>query len=136
MEAQKPAKGIMEQTGGKDWKMYRVPCSCGCDNQIDFMVEIDDYNISANFYAETKTAWWRSRFNTSVDDLWLVYVAKDFANDLINRFAVAWNAIIHGYVKTEVTVLLSEQQCINFAETLKTAVEELKAVRDKNNEPD
>lgn len=137
MEAQKPAKGILEQTGGKDWKMYRVPCSCGCDNQIDLMVEVDDYNVSANFYAETKTPYWRRRFETSsVDDQWLVYVVKEFANDWLNRFEIVWEALTKGYVKTEVTVMLSDQQCINFAETLKTAVEDLKKYRDPNNESD
>jgi hypothetical protein len=136
MEAQKPAKGIMEQTGGKDWKFYRVPCSCGCDNQIDLMVEVDDYNVSANFYAETKTAWWKRRFDTDGDDNWLVYVVKEFINDWINRFSVAWTALTKGYVKTEVTVMLSDQQCINFAETLKTAVADLQKLRDPKNESD
>lgn len=136
MDAQAPAKGIMEQTGGKDWKMYRVPCSCGCDNQIDLMVEVDDYNVSANFYAMTKTTWWKRRFDTDVDDQWLVYAVKEFANDWLNRFSVAWTALTQGYVKTEVTVMLSDQQCINFAETLKTAVAELQKIRDPNNGPE
>lgn len=122
MEAQTPAEGIVKMKERTDSKWYKVPCKCGCDNDVSFIVQVDDFNITADFYCTTKTNYWRERFDLNYSGNWLVLNVKLFLNDWYNRLAVAWQAIVQGYVQTDASVILSPQQCLNFSETLKTAI--------------
>lgn len=126
MEAQKPAEGVLLQRDFGDAMYYRIPCECGCDAEITMSIEVDEDNITAHVYSKTETNYWRNRFSYDYKDgTWLEFVIKDFLNGVYNRVAVAWTALVKGYVTTESYAILTEQQTINFAATLNTAVEEL-----------
>lgn len=131
MEAQTPAQGILAMKSFPDAKYYKVPCECGCDAEITFSVEIDEYVISTHIYAQTKTAYWRTTFPLTYTESWLVYALKDFANSWISRIAVCWTALTKGYVETESYVLLTKQQTLNFSDTLKVAIDELEKNQSK-----
>ncbi len=123
-QPQVPAEGILTQHVHDEWRYYKVPCSCGCDAEITFSIEIDEDNIVAHFYSQTKTNYWRDRLQYDyLNDCWLLYVFKSNFNDWYNRLAICWKALVHGYIETETWVMLSEQQTINFAEALKVGTE-------------
>lgn len=128
MEAQKPAEGIVQMKEWPDMKMYKVPCECGCDNSVDFSVEIDEFNITANMSMNTKTKYWRNRLYIDYNENWLVLNLKQTFNDWYNRLDICWKALTKGYIETSADVILSPQQAYNFSETLKTAIAEYEAV--------
>ena len=123
-EPQKPAEGISKERDWPDMKSYTIPCSCGCDNDVTMIVDVDDFSITTNFYSTTKTKYWYRRLDVDYNESWLVLNFKLFFNDWYNRIDVAWKALTKGYVETQSDVILSPQQAINFAETLKTAVQD------------
>jgi len=129
LEPQEPAEGISLVKKYDTWRWYRIPCECGCDEKIDFSVEIEDPEygaITAHVSSEVSTPYWRRTFDITYQEPWLVYVLKDKANGLINRFKICWEAITKGQVKMESYVLMSEQQAINLANTLTKAVDEMR----------
>lgn len=121
---QTPAEGISQQKEWTDMKSYKIPCSCSCDNDVTMMIEVNDFNIVTNFYATTKTKYWYRRLDIDYNENWLLLNFKLLFNDWYNRFDVAWKALTKGYVETQSDVILSPQQAVNFAETLKTAVKD------------
>jgi hypothetical protein len=128
---QEPAMGIYKQNDWGNSKWYGIPCSCGCDNNVQLSIEADDGNVTAHFFATTKTDYWRTKVKVTYDESWLVLNAKLFINDWYNRFAIIWTALTKGYCQTEVYVLMNEQQTINFAHTLINATADMKAFRDE-----
>jgi hypothetical protein len=130
-QPQVPAEGILKLKDHNEFKYFKVPCECGCDSEITFSIEVDEDNITAHFYSQTKTNYWRDRFPYDYpNDIWLLYVFKQFANDWYNRLAIVWNALFKGYVETESWVLLTEQQTVNLAEALKGGAEEFHIKRE------
>jgi len=121
---QKPAIGISEQRVDDDFKSYKIPCSCGCDNNVDFFIEVDEYSISATVCSTTKTNYWRERVAVKYTEHWIILNSKLLFNDVYNRLAICGQALFKGYIQTESCVILSEQQALNFAETIKSAAAE------------
>ena len=135
METQKPAKGILLQADFSDSKHFRVPCECGCESEISFSIDVDDYVITGHFYSTTKTNNWRARWEAKYfDDHFILYAIKEFANNWYNRLAVCWGALVHGKVTTESYTLMSRQQVLNFSQTLLDTVEEFDKRQDKIHE--
>lgn len=125
---QVPAEGITKLKGWPDAKYYQVPCQCGCDNEISFFVEIDEFNISATFCSKTKTKYWYNRLNIDYNEPWLLLNFKVLFNDWYNRLDICWRALTKGYVETESCVILTPQQCVNFSATLNTAVADFEVI--------
>lgn len=125
---QSPAEGISKQKDFPDSKFYRVDCECGCDNNIDFFVEIDEFNVSTTFCSKTKTKYWYQTFHISYSEPWLLLNLKQLANDVINRCTIAWRGLVHGYMETESCVILSPQQCVNFVATLNEVNEQFEVL--------
>jgi len=123
-KAQEPAEGVVKMKEWPDMKYYKVPCECGCDNSVDFSVEIDEFNITANMSMNTKTKYWRNRLYIDYNENWLVLNLKQTFNDWYNRLDICWKALTKGYIETSADVILSPQQAYNFSETLKTAISE------------
>jgi hypothetical protein len=99
MKPQKPAQGILIQRDWGDTKMYHIPCECcGSDCQHEVMVEADDYGVTVTTYTTQKTKWWS-----------------------MNRWQVIWELLTKGYVEYEASILMNEQQTLNYAEALKSA---------------
>lgn len=125
IEPQTPARGILLMNEYDKFKMYRVPCSCGCGSDITFDVEVDnDGSITAHLYSKTTTDYWYQYLHIDYTESWIVINLKTMVNDWLSRGRVIWNALFRGYVETETYVILDQQQSINFADALNKAVSE------------
>lgn len=138
MNAQTPAEGIMKVGEYGDAKFYKVACQCGSpDHDIDFEVEAEDPNVNVNIYVKVKTDHWteavKKRYD--IDNPYLQeldWTVKDIINGFVTRLKLTWQVWTQGYLKNEVTVVMTEQQALNYAETLKSAVNDVKSFKEKN----
>lgn len=100
MKAQTPAEGILLHKDWGDAKSYTVQCECcGSDCEHNVWVEAEDAGITVTTYTKQKSKWW-----------------------LMNRWQKMWTLLTKGYVEYEASIIMSQQQAINYAETLKSAV--------------
>ena len=107
MKSQIPAEGILKQHDWGDSKVYQVICDCGQpDHTHTVWVEADDCNVSVIIYANVKTKWWS-----------------------VNRFKQIWTLITKGYLEYETVLTMSNQQVLNYAETLKKAMKDVEEFR-------
>lgn len=132
MKAQTPAQGIMMTNDFGDSKFYKVVCGCGqADHDVDFEVEACDTGINVNTYVTTKTDYWSETVNKryDIDNIWLQewdWFWKDLVNGFVTRVKLTWTLWTHGYIKTETTIAMSEQQALNYAEIIKSAIQDVK----------
>jgi hypothetical protein len=104
MEKQTPAEGILKRNDWGDCKSYNVACSCcGSDCEHNVWIEVDDTGVCVTTYTKQKTNWWSS-----------------------NRFKIIWTLLTKGYVEYEASIIMTDQQAFNYAETLKSAIEDVK----------
>lgn len=129
---QQPAEGILKTRDYGNSKWYKVVCGCGIpDHDINFEVESDVVGVNVNTYVTVKTDYWDETFTQrhDIDNPWLAsldYFWKDIANGFIRRVKWTWRIWTKGYIKTESTIAMTEQQALNYAETLKQAVKDVK----------
>jgi len=100
MIPQQPAEGILVQHNWADCHIYTVACQCGssdCNHSI--WVEAEDTGVIVTTFTEQKTNFWS-----------------------MTRWHHIWRLLTQGYVKYEATIVMTEQQTLNYAETLKTAM--------------
>lgn len=134
-----PADGIMKTHDFPDAKYYRVDCSCGNpDDEIAFSVENDDGEIVVLTYITQKTDWWADPANQNKSYNYnnefvfqLNYIVRGWMNGLIHRIKWTWRLWIDGYLKYSSTTIMTEQQALNYAEALRSAISDLQ----KTNEP-
>jgi len=110
MKPQKPAEGILLHKEYGDAKHYTVPCECcgpNCEHNV--WVEADDTGVSVTTYTQQKTKWWE-----------------------LNRFKIIWRLLTRGYVEYEASIIMSEQQTLNYANVLTTAVEDVKIFKQQS----
>jgi hypothetical protein len=140
MKAEAPALGIMKTGDYGDSVFYKVACSCGStDHDVDFNVEINDGGeISLNTYVTVKSDYWsqvvEKRYD--IDNDWAQefdWAWKDIVNGFVRRVKLTWQLWTKGYVRAESTLLMNEQQALNYAETLKQAIKDLKTLQAKSN---
>ncbi len=137
MKPETPAEGILKTNDFGDSKWYHVVCGCGQpDHALTVEVEADEMGVSVNTYATVKTNYWTETFkpNVGTDNVWLEEFDsfwKGLVNGLITRLKLTWTVWTKGYVKAETTILMSEQQAINYANTLTSAVRDVKMFRYK-----
>jgi hypothetical protein len=135
MKAQAPAEGILKTNDFGDSKWYHVICGCGQpDHTLTVEVEADEMGVSVNTYATVKTDYWTDSIKKryDIDNPWLQefdWVWKDLINGFLTRLRLTWDIWIKGYVRAETTALMSEQQALNYAETLKSAISDVKEFR-------
>lgn len=104
MKAEKPAEGILLV---KDWgssKMYKAVCECGnddCTHTID--VEAEDTGVAITIYTQQRTNFWS-----------------------MTRWQHLWTLLTKGHVNYETSIILSEQSALNYSQTLKQAVQDVK----------
>jgi hypothetical protein len=115
-----------------DSKFYKVVCGCGQpDHDIDFEVESDETGVNGNTYITAKTDYWtetvKKRYNIDNPHLqeW-DWFWKDIVNGFVRRLTMTWEIWTHGYIRTQTTIAMSEQQAINYTETLKSAIQDVK----------
>lgn len=138
MKAETPAQGIMKTGDFGDSKFYKVVCNCGQpDHEIDFEVEASDTGINVNTYVTAKTDYWSETFKKRYDinSTWLQeldWVIKDLVNGFVSRVKLTWTVWSKGYIKTESTIAMTEQQAFNYAQTIKTAVQDVIEFKSRN----
>lgn len=104
MTPQIPAEGILKRGEWGDAKSYQVVCECGDPNHDhNFWVEADDGNVSVIIYTTTKSKFWE-----------------------LSRWKKMWILLTKGYVEEEVSIIMREQQALNYADTLAKAVKDVK----------
>jgi hypothetical protein len=119
MEYQKPAEGILLNNDFGVSKFYTVPCSCGnTDDEINVEVEADDAGVTVHVWTTTKSKWW--------SNLWY--------ERFFNKLVMTWEIWTKGYVKVESWTMLNRQAAYNFAETLKSATNDVEEFRKQRNE--
>jgi hypothetical protein len=132
MKAQQPAEGILKTNDFGDSKWYHVVCGCGQpDHTLTVEVEADDMGVNVNTYATVKTDYWTDSFKKryDIDNPYLQefdWFWKDLINGFLTRLRLTWDIWIKGYVRAETTIAMSQQQALNYAETLKVAMEDVK----------
>jgi DNA-directed RNA polymerase alpha subunit len=137
MKAETPAIGIMKTGEFGDSKFYKVVCGCGQpDHDVDFEVEASDTGINVNTYVTAKTNYWTetTKKRYDIDSPWLQewdWFWKDLVNGLVRRVKLTWEIWTKGYVKTESIIAMSEQQALNYAETIKSAIQDVKNFKDE-----
>lgn len=108
MQAQRPAEGILKTNEWGDSKWYHVRCDCGndvCSHEVE--VEADDFGVQVNVYMKNHTKWWQR-----------------------NRWSQIWQILTKGYAEMETTIVLKEQSALNYAETLKAAIVDVKKFKE------
>jgi hypothetical protein len=137
MKAETPAIGIMKTGEYGDSKFYKVVCGCGQpDHDINFEVEASDTGINVNTYVTAKTDHWTetTKKRYDIDTIWMQewdWFWKDLVNGLVRRVKLTWEIWTKGYVKTESVIAMSEQQALNYAETIKSAIQDVKDFKDE-----
>jgi hypothetical protein len=132
MKAQPPAEGILKTNDFGDSKWYHVVCGCGQpDHALTVEVESDDMGVNVNTYATVKTDYWTDNVKKryDIDNPWLQefdWFWKDLVNGIVIRLKLTWTVWTKGYVQAETTISMSEQQALNYAETLKSAINDVK----------
>jgi len=104
MKPQSVAEGVLLRKDYGDAKIYNIVCECGdCDHSHNVWVEAEDHGITVTIYTQQKTKWWQE-----------------------NRWKTMWKLLTKGYVERESTLIMSEQQALNYANVLQSAVKDVK----------
>jgi len=138
MKPQLPAEGIMKTGDFGNSKFYKIACQCSDpDHDVDFEVEAEEPNVSVNIHVTVKTDHWtesvKKRYD--IDNPYLQeldWFWKDLWNGIATRLKLTWQVWTQGYIKTQTTIAMTEQQTLNYAETLKTAVKDVKEFKEKS----
>jgi hypothetical protein len=108
MKAQKPAEGILLHNDYGDSKHYTLTCECcSTDCTHNVWIEADDTGVSVTTYTKQKTQWWKR-----------------------NRWQKIWTLLTRGYIEYEASIIMTEQQALNYAEVLRSACTDVKTFRD------
>ena len=138
MKLQTPAEGIMITGDYGDSKFYKVVCGCGQpDHDIDFEVEAAETGVNVNTYVTAKTDFWTESIKKRYDinDPYLQeldWALKDMWNGFVSRLKLTWQVWTKGYVRFETTIAMTEQQAFNYAETIKSAAQDVIEFKSKH----
>lgn len=138
MIAETPAEGILKTHDWGNSRWYKVVCGCAQpDHSIDFEVEADATAVTVNTYVTVKTDYWSHivapRYD--IDNPWHQqwdWFWKSVVNALATRVKLTWTIWTKGYVKAESTITMTEQQALNYANTLLQARDSVKEFRDQH----
>jgi hypothetical protein len=107
MKTQTPAEGILLHKDYGDAKMYTLTCECcspDCAHQV--WVEAEDTGVTVTTHTQQKTKWWE-----------------------LNRWKIIWRLLTRGYVEYEASIIMTEQQALNYARVLDLATVDVAAFR-------
>jgi hypothetical protein len=103
MSPEIPAEGVLKRNEWGDTKCYQIVCECGdSDHDHNLWIEAEDTGVNVIIYTTNITPFWRK-----------------------NRWRQMWELLTRGYVKQEVAISLTEQQALNYAETIKKAIQDV-----------
>jgi hypothetical protein len=110
MKPEKPAVGILKQGEFGDSVWYLVPCDCSDpDHSHTIEVEADEtFSVNVHIYDRMITPFWSK-----------------------SRWRQIWDILSKGYTEYESTIILKEQQAINYADALVNAANDVKLFKAK-----
>ena len=109
-QPQTPAVGIALRNDWGDARSYEILCECGDSNHNHHLwVEAEDTGVTVTIYTQVKSRVWE-----------------------LSRWRKIWTLLTRGYVEYEANIILNTQQALNYAETLKTSVKDVEAMRQAN----
>jgi hypothetical protein len=86
-----------------DAQTYQVVCECqDADHDHNVWVEADNHCVTVTTYTTQKSRFWE-----------------------MSRWRTIWLLLTKGYVEYEASIIMTQQQALNYAETLKTAISDL-----------
>jgi hypothetical protein len=135
MKIQTPALGIMKTSDWGNAKVYKIACDCGQpDHEHNVWIEADECGVNVNIYTTVKTDCWSEELKSKydIDNIWLQEVEwfwKGLYNSLARKLKLTKSIWFNGYADFETTISMSEQQSLNYAETLKCAIQDVKEFR-------
>jgi hypothetical protein len=138
MKPQVPAEGILKTHEWGTSKMYKVVCQCGNDDDaVEFEIEADESGVSLTTYTTQKTDWWSTVVEKryDIDNPWFQEFDsfwKDLWNGFVTRLRLTKNIWWNGYVEYQSTTIMSKQQALNYADTLKSAINDVEEFQKKN----
>jgi len=104
LKPQIPAQGVLKRNNYGDAMSYQIVCEChDADHDHNVWIEADDHCITVTTYTTQKSQWWS-----------------------LNRWQTIWILLTKGYVEYEANIIMTEQQALNYAETLKKAIQDVK----------
>jgi hypothetical protein len=110
LKPQTPAEGVMKTNDWGNSKVYRVACECGDDSHNhNVWIESEDTGIVVTIYTTGKTNYWSK-----------------------SRWYHIWTLLTKGYIDTESSVHMTKQQALNYAETLKSAINDVEKFKKEN----
>jgi len=108
MTPETPAQGILKHSDWGDAMSYKVECDCTDPNHAhNVWIEATEHDISVIIYTTTTSHWTK------------------------NRFKHIWQLLTKGSIEQEVAISFKEQTALNYAETLKTAIAQIKTFKEK-----
>lgn len=107
MKTQTPAEGILINRDYGDAKHYTITCECSnpdCSHSV--WVEAEDTGVTVTTYTQQKTRWWSQ-----------------------NRWRTLWTLLTRGYVEYEASIIMTQQQAMNYAQVLKSSIHDVETFR-------
>jgi hypothetical protein len=137
MKAEAPAEGILKRGDYGDSKWYQVVCGCGQEyHDHNFEVEASETGVDVHVHMTVKSDYWgeivEKHYNIDsiywqeVDWFW-----KDLVNNFVRKVKVTWEVWTTGAVTAQTTITMTEQQALNYAETLKNAIDDVKHFKEE-----
>jgi hypothetical protein len=109
MRYQKPAEGVVKTNEWGNSKCYHVVCECGSiECTHDIFIEADDINVEVDITMILRSNFWQ-----------------------LNRWKQILQILTKGYIEIHSNLVLNEQAALNYAETLKLAIKDVKEFRDE-----
>jgi hypothetical protein len=107
MNLQTPAEGILINRDYGDAKHYTLTCECcNTDCAHNVWIEAEDTGVTVTTYTQQKTRWWSQ-----------------------SRWRTIWTLLTRGYVEYEASIIMTQQQALNYANVLSSAVQDVGAFR-------
>ena len=112
LNPQSPAEGILKRNDWGDAITYQVVCECqDANHDHNVWVEADNHRVTVTTYTTQKSKWWS-----------------------LNRWQTIWILLTKGYIEYEANLIMTEQQTLNYAEILKTAIQDVKKFKQDRKE--
>ena len=137
MKTQEPAEGILKRGEWGDSKFYQVVCGCGQEyHDHNVEVEASETGVDVTVHVTVKSDYWGELVEKhyDIDDEWqqeFDWFWKDLVNGIWNRLKVTWEIWTTGTVTAQATIAMTEQQALNYAKTLESAIQDVKHFRDE-----
>lgn len=130
LKPQTPAEGILKWHDHGHSQFFHVDCQCGTpEHSMVFEVEVDREfeQVAMTTFVEVFVPTWKEKFHFYDDDYnsWWKYDFKYWVNNIFNRLTLIKRAIFNDTVGMDVSIIMSEQQAINYANTILQSVKEV-----------